>query len=383
MRPFCFIFYLSLLLSMIPHALAQPNVTSYSQMSAQLKADALLSPLLRVASLGKAAGGHKDLWLVRAAQPDFDPAQTFRILVLCRQHGDEPASTEAVLGLLHRLALGKDPDLRQTLSRVTLYFVPMVNPDGADVNARSNAVGADLNRDWGDFHQPETRAVARAARLVRPNLVVDAHNWDGDDEYDADCLEVARETATPLGKKAHALQQNAMRGLAVHGYILHPTAWGADADPSLAHRWFANQHILSALVETHYGAPSDHADFLRRQGLYSDLIQYLAWHYAGASVENTNAVIQDAQLFPPMAIVGKTIPKMPRPPHKGSYVWLWAFGLYGLALWGIVNKNVSEAKWPAKRVSAKTGYYSLTRKRDGTETKVRSGQRKAVSIPPR
>ncbi|MDQ2798348.1 MAG: succinylglutamate desuccinylase/aspartoacylase family protein, partial [Armatimonadota bacterium] len=167
-------------------------VTSYAQMTAQLRADAARSPLLRLVSLGKSAKGKKDLWLVRVADPDVDPVQTTRLLVLCRQHGDEPASTEAVLRLIHQTARGSDPVLAKALSQVTIYLVPMLNPDGADANTRANGAGVDLNRDWGVFSQPETRLAARAAALIQPHIVLDAHNWDGGDHYNANCLEIAR-----------------------------------------------------------------------------------------------------------------------------------------------------------------------------------------------
>ncbi len=429
------IFCLGLFVCLTVSGRAQPNVTTYDAMTRQLQADTSRCPLLRLTSLGKAAGGHKSLWLVRVADPALTPAQTIRVLVLCRQHGDEPASTEGVLSLLHRLAGGGDPQLRQSLFHVTLYLVPMVNPDGADVNARSNAAGADLNRDWGIFHQPETRAVARLVPLLHPNIVLDAHNWDGSDEYNADCLEIPREAETAQGKTGHALQQEAVRQLAVCGYALHPTAWGADSDPHLAHRWFSQQNILSALIETHSGDPSDVADFQRRQGMYVALIHNLVRHYAADyAVEkprleawegNYSGDVREAALFPQPALEPPI--SAPRPPL--SRLWLWALGAYGLALWGgrthpsrlgsppsrngrgkrLRAKNVAGGRpssptlllarphrgfywgeggepkrdgWiPTSRVSS--GYYSLARKRLGTETRVRSGQRKAVSIPPR
>lgn len=41
-----------------------------------------------------------------------------------------------------------------------IYAFPLLNPDGVDRgNWRHNAQGVDLNRDWVDFTQPETRAV--------------------------------------------------------------------------------------------------------------------------------------------------------------------------------------------------------------------------------
>ena len=360
---------LGLLLGISLRAHAQPNVTSYARMTEQLHSDAACSSLLRLTSLGKAAGDHKNLWLVRAADPASDPAQTIRILVLCRQHGDEPASTEALLGLLHRLAQGGDPALRQSLSRVTLYVVPMVNPDGADVDARSNAVGADLNRDWGVFHQPETQEVARAARLIRPNLVIDAHNWDGNDEYNADCLEVSREMATPLGKAAHALQQAEVRDLADSGYAVHPTAWGADTDPRLAHRWFSHQNVLSALVETHSGDPSDAADFQRRQGMYAALLHGMIRHYAadyGTEKPRLEAwegdpAVHDAELFPAVPSV-KSQPRLASR-HSPPRVWLWVLAAYGLTLWGAATGRGAASDGPARRKAKRTGYYAYRPRR--------------------
>ena len=409
-------------------AAAQPNVTPYTRMTAQLKADAARCPLLRLASLGQSAHGHRDLWLVRLAAPNADSAQTIRVLVLCRQHGDEPASTEAVLGLIHRLAAGGDPALRAALAHVTLYLVPMVNPDGAEENTRVNGVGADLNRDWGIFHQPETRAVARAAGLLRPNLVIDAHNWDGDDEYNADCLEVPRETANAQGKASHALQQQSVRDLAASGYSVHPTAWGVDTNPHLAHRWFAHQNILSALVETQSGSPADTADFQRRQGLYAALIHSLVRRYAASyatqkpqldALEGDAAGdAHEAELYPPPPKAASRL--FSSLPHGHFSVWLWVIGAYALALWGAglrtqpstspmkprrfparnrrcggkVAKRLhllagafvgraASGRMPRNEGSGVLGRYSLARKREGTDRRVRSGQRKAVSRPPR
>ena len=346
-------------------------------MTARLRADAARSLWLRLASVGKSARGHRDLWLVRAADPAADQAKTLRVLVLCRQHGDEPASTEAVLGLVHRLAVGGDPSLRASLSRVTLYLMPMVNPDGAEADTRANGLGADLNRDWGVFRQPETRAVADAARRLRPHLVIDAHNWDGDDEYNADCLEVPREAASPEGRAGHALQQEAVHALAADGYPVHPTAWGADSDPRLAHRWFARRGVLSALVETHAGLPSDRADFERRQGMYVALIHSLARNYAASYAAqkqdletweaDASAPAGAAMLFPPLAARLAAHSASAPPRRASSAWWLWPLLSLALALWaGRGPSQMGDAsRGLAVRARRAPGRYPSTGKKRG------------------
>ncbi len=356
---------------------AQPvSITTYAQMTALLQRDAQKSPLVRVVSVGRSAGGTRQIWLVRLADPKTAPAQTRRLLVLCRQHGDEPASTEALLRLIHGIASGGDPVLRSELSHVTLYVVPMVNPDGAEAGTRRNGANADLNRDWGRFTQPETLAVAAAAKSIRPALVVDAHNWDGNDEYDADCLEIPREMESVGGRAAHAWQHQEVQDLARSGYAVHPTAWGDGSDPHLAHRWFTREGVPSALVETHYGSPADRADFERREGMYAVLIHSLAGRSASPWTEGP-AATDEAALFPPPKAASRVRQAASLPKHGKP--WLWAFGLYALALWGMSLRKPEKETRP-KRPPAR---YSYPAKRGRNETTSHSSRRRAVSLPPR
>lgn len=346
-------------------------------MTARLQRDGANSPLVRVVSLGTSASGTRQLWLVRIADPKTDPAHTQRLLILCRQHGDEPASTEALLRLIDGVAEGGDPALRSELAHVTLYVVPMVNPDGAGAGTRVNANSADLNRDWGVFHQPETRAVAAAAKFLHPSLVIDAHNWDGNDEYDADCLEIPREMESVQGRAAHAWQHQEVQDLAASGYAVHPTAWGDGSDPHLAHRWFLRRGIASALVETHYGSPADRADFERREGMYAGLVHSLARRPAASWVKQAPSDTGDAALFPPPKPAASVRQAASAPRRRTP--WLWAFGLYALALWGMSLRKTENEVRPQRPAKAR---YSYPAKRGKTETLSRPGRRGAVSLPP-
>lgn len=313
-------------------------------MTAQLASDTAHSEWVRIASAGQSGQG-RALWLARLADPATRPADTVRVLVMCRQHGDEPASTEALLKLIHGIAQGQDAPLRANLRHVTLYVVPMVNPDGAQAGTRVNGAGADLNRDWGLWTQPETRAMAHLIAALRPDAIIDAHNWDGGDALNTDCLEISRAMLTPLGAASHALQQQSARALADDGYPVKSFAYGPERDPRLAHRGCARQGFLSMLVETHAGRPSDTPDFTHRQGMYIALVQSLARHFAalgpaqGETLRRLGAgswaASREAALFPPPflpARLARWASGMPSSaPAKAP--WLWALAAYPLALW--------------------------------------------------
>jgi hypothetical protein len=102
----------------------------------------------------------------------------WRILLYAQQHGDEVAGKDALLYLVREIA--RDPKLLP--ADVDLWVVPMVNPDGAEANTRENAAGVDLNRDHISLEQPETQALHRLARRLRPAVAVDCHEFGRDSE---------------------------------------------------------------------------------------------------------------------------------------------------------------------------------------------------------
>lgn len=263
-------------------------ITSYSQMVARIDRDCAASPLIRVAPLGKAASGDRTLWLVRIADPAPQAAPARRVLILCRQHGDEPANTEAALNFLDDIADGKNRSISSLVKQETIYIVPMVNPDGADANTRENSVHADLNRDWGAFKQPETRAVYRAFLSIRPQVVLDMHSWDPGDPFRGFCLEAPRDGVPGdpvVGAAARALQARGAQALLHNtGQQIAQTSYGISADMALCHRFFlVRTNTVALLFETQ---PCDGGPDLARRvavaqaaiaWLVSDLAEEGSW----------------------------------------------------------------------------------------------------------
>lgn len=101
------------------------------------------------------------------------------VLVLCLQHGNEPAAREGCLQSIRDLAFSDDPADVHLLSRSTVMYVPTVNPDGRAANTRANSDGVDINRDHIALTSVEGRLIAELTRDYDPEILHDAHEYGG------------------------------------------------------------------------------------------------------------------------------------------------------------------------------------------------------------
>jgi hypothetical protein len=99
------------------------------------------------------------------------------VLLWSQMHGDEPTATAALLDILeHVRRHQEEPAVRQMLERLTIHFVPMLNPDGAARFQRRNAQGIDVNRDALLLQTPEGRALKAVRDRLKPSLGFNLHN---------------------------------------------------------------------------------------------------------------------------------------------------------------------------------------------------------------
>jgi hypothetical protein len=99
------------------------------------------------------------------------------VLLWSQMHGDEPTATAALLDILEHVRRHEsEPAVRQMLDRLTLHFVPMLNPDGAARFQRRNAQGIDINRDALLLQAPEGRALKAVRDRLKPALGFNLHN---------------------------------------------------------------------------------------------------------------------------------------------------------------------------------------------------------------
>jgi protein MpaA len=162
-----------------------------------------------------------------------------KVLLVATMHGNEGAPRQ----ILAALRDGKP------IRGINLWVLPVYNPDGLAAGTRHNAHGVDLNRNfpyhWADLDgsyesgphaasEPETRAMMRFLRKIRPDRIISFHQPLHGVDTDTKSQKFSREVAAKL---------NLPRKSFTCGGVCHGTMTG----------WFNSRFHGSALT-AEYGA---------------------------------------------------------------------------------------------------------------------------------
>lgn len=131
-------------------------------------------------SLGR--GGLRSTVIGRSLQGRELRAITFgsgpvRVLLWSQMHGNESTATMALADISRFLAEAGDDSLATRLAqRLTIVFVPMLNPDGTELFQRENAAGIDINRDARQLATPEGQALKALRDSLMPAFGFNLHD---------------------------------------------------------------------------------------------------------------------------------------------------------------------------------------------------------------
>ncbi len=129
----------------------------------------------KVDKVGKSVEG-RDIYLI-----SLGSGKT-KVFLWSQMHGDEPTATAALFDMFNFFS---DENAftelkKQLLSNLSIYIIPMVNPDGAEVFQRRNIVEIDLNRDVLRQQTPEAIILKEVFDSLRAEFGFNLHDQGRD-----------------------------------------------------------------------------------------------------------------------------------------------------------------------------------------------------------
>jgi murein tripeptide amidase MpaA len=251
-------------------------------------------PLATLTEIGSSVQG-RPISILSLGIPDFGDAKPKKnVWIIARQHPGETMAEWFVEGLVKRLAgfddWAGDPVARLLFERAIFHIVPNMNPDGSVLgNLRTNAAGANLNREWMEpsaARSPEVLAVREAIAETGCDLFFDIH---GDETIPY--VFVAGSEMLPGFTEQQAKEQKAFVEFFkqaspdfqdVHGY--EAGKYQSDA-LKLASKYIGNEYkCLSLTLEMPFKDNADLPDDsvgwngARSAALGASMLQAILWH---------------------------------------------------------------------------------------------------------
>jgi hypothetical protein len=130
------------------------------------------SPVVKVTTAGYSVEG-RPIHLIRIGNGPKE------VLFWSQMHGDESTATMALLDIFNFFSQNNDrfDDKRKNLlNKVSLYFLPMLNPDGAQKFQRRDALGIDINRDALRLTTPEAQILKSVRDSISPKFGFNLHD---------------------------------------------------------------------------------------------------------------------------------------------------------------------------------------------------------------
>jgi hypothetical protein len=127
--------------------------------------------IFKVNKVGKSVGG-RDIYLI-----SIGTGKT-KVFLWSQMHGDEPTATAALFDMFNFFS---DENTfaefkKFLLSNLSIYIIPMVNPDGAEEFQRRNIVEIDLNRDVLRQQTPEAQILKNVFDSLQAEFGFNLHD---------------------------------------------------------------------------------------------------------------------------------------------------------------------------------------------------------------
>jgi hypothetical protein len=131
--------------------------------------------IFKVEKVGKSIEG-RDIYLI-----SLGTGKT-KVFLWSQMHGDESTATAALFDIFNFFSDEKAfPEFKKfLLSNLSIYIIPMVNPDGAELFQRRNIVEIDLNRDVVRLQTPEAQILKNVFDSLKADFGFNLHDQGRD-----------------------------------------------------------------------------------------------------------------------------------------------------------------------------------------------------------
>lgn len=96
-----------------------------------------------------------------------------KLMLWSQMHGNEPTATAALFDLINYL---QSEEAQYLLSALSIYIIPVVNPDGLEQFTRRNAQQIDINRDYLSLQSVEAKILKSVWEKVKPDFAFNLHD---------------------------------------------------------------------------------------------------------------------------------------------------------------------------------------------------------------
>ena len=102
-----------------------------------------------------------------------------KVLLWSQMHGDEPTATMSICDIFGFLQKNPAHEAVKAIGeKLTLFFLPMLNPDGAERFTRRTAQLIDMNRDALALETPEAQILKSIRDSIQPEFGFNLHDQD-------------------------------------------------------------------------------------------------------------------------------------------------------------------------------------------------------------
>ncbi|WP_185868496.1 M14 family zinc carboxypeptidase [Blattabacterium cuenoti] len=100
-----------------------------------------------------------------------------KVFIWSQMHGNETTGTKSMFDILNFILNNRNHDIVCLMkNKITIIFIPMLNPDGSEFFKRRNAVNIDLNRDLIYMKSMEIRLLLKELNKEQPFISFNLHD---------------------------------------------------------------------------------------------------------------------------------------------------------------------------------------------------------------